>query len=86
MAWVAGIRFKPAGKIYFFECENLDLNFGDGVIVETIRGIEYGTVATGRRQVADEELVLPLKPVIRKATEEDTKAQQANHQKEKEAL
>jgi cell fate regulator YaaT (PSP1 superfamily) len=86
LAWVAGIRFKPAGKIYFFECENLDLNFGDGVIVETIRGIEYGAVATGRRQVADEELVLPLKPVIRKATEEDTKAHQANHQKEKEAL
>ena len=86
MAWVAGIRFKPAGKIYFFECENLDLNRGDGVIVETIRGIEYGTVASGKRQVPDGELVLPLKPVIRKASEEDTKAHQANHQKEKEAL
>lgn len=86
MAWVAGIRFKPAGKIYFFECENLDLKTGDGVIVETIRGIEYGTVATGKRELPDEELVLPLKPVIRKATPEDTLIHQNNREKEKEAL
>jgi len=86
MAWVAGIRFKPAGKIYYFECENIDLAPGDGVIVETIRGIEYGTVAIGKRQLPDEELVLPLKPVIRKATPEDTQIHQSNREKEKEAL
>lgn len=86
MAWVAGIRFRPAGKIYYFECENLDLKSGDGVIVETIRGIEYGTAATGKKDVPDSELVLPLKPVIRKATPEDIAAHDHNRQKEVEAL
>ena len=71
MAWVTGVRFKPAGKIYYFECENVDLQAGDAAIVETIRGIECGTVAIGKREMSDEELVLPLKTVIRKATAGD---------------
>lgn len=86
MAWVAGIRFRPAGKIYYFACDHYDLQPGDGVIVETIRGIEYGTVATGKRDVPDEELVLPLKPVIRRATDEDEAVHRSNRHKEKEAL
>jgi len=86
VAWVAGIRFRPAGKIYYFECEDIDLNPGDGVIVETIRGIEFGTVVIGKKELPEEELVLPLKPVIRKATPEDIKVHQSNKAKEKEAL
>lgn len=86
MAWVVGVRFKPAGKIYHFESEDLELNAGDAVIVETIRGIEYGMVAQGRREISEDQLVLPLKKVIRKANEEDTATYNKNKQKEKEAL
>ncbi|NLB88924.1 MAG: stage 0 sporulation protein, partial [Syntrophomonadaceae bacterium] len=86
MAWVVGVRFKPAGKIYYFDSEEFELKAGDPVIVETIRGIEYGVVALGKRQVSEEELVLPLKKVIRPATEEDTEKYQLNKEKEKEAL
>jgi len=69
MAWVAGVRFKPAGKIYYFDCQDIDLKAGDSAIVETIRGIECGIVAIGKREMSEEELVLPLKTVIRKATD-----------------
>lgn len=86
MAWVVGVRFKPAGKIYHFESEELELQAGDAVIVETIRGIEYGEVALGKREISEDQLVLPLKKVIRKANEEDTSNYNKNKQKEKEAL
>lgn len=86
MAWVAGVRFKPAGKIYYFDSEHLDLLAGDKVIVETIRGIEYGSVVIGKRDVSEEQLVLPLKKVIRRATEEDKSVYEINQQKEAEAL
>lgn len=86
MAWVAGVRFKPAGKIYYFDCEEFDLEAGDAVIVETIRGIECGTVAIGKREMSEEELVLPLKTVIRKATEKDIEVYNRNRQKEAEAM
>lgn len=86
MAWVVGVRFKPAGKIYHFEGEDFELQTGDAVIVETIRGIEYGEVALGRREISEDQLVLPLKKVIRKANEEDTSIYIKNKQKEKEAL
>jgi cell fate regulator YaaT (PSP1 superfamily) len=86
LAWVAGVRFKPAGKIYYFECENIDLQAGDAVIVETIRGIECGSVAIGRREMSEEELVLPLKSVVRKATEADIEIFQKNRQREAEAM
>lgn len=86
MAWVAGVRFKPAGKIYYFECKNIELKAGDSAIVETIRGVEFGMVAMGKKEVSEDELVLPLKSVIRKATEEDKKTYESNKQQEIEAL
>ena len=86
MAWVAGVRFKPAGKIYYFECENVDLAAGDAAIVETIRGIECGSVAIGKREMSEEELALPLKSVIRKATDNDIETFERNKQKEEEAM
>ncbi len=86
MAWVAGVRFKPAGKIYYFDSEQVELQAGDNAIVETIRGIEFGSVAIGKREMPEEDLVLPLKKVIRKATEEDRLTYESNKQKEKSAL
>ncbi|MGR6837229.1 PSP1 domain-containing protein [Syntrophomonas erecta] len=86
MALVAGVRFKPAGKIYYFDSEGMEFEAGEAVIVETIRGIEYGNVAIGTREVPEEELVLPLKPVIRKATDQDYRIHDNNRQREIEAL
>lgn len=86
MAWVVGVRFKAAGKIYYFECEEYDLKVGDAVIVETVRGIEYGAVATEKKNVPEENLVLPLKKVIRKATQADENNHAGNKVKEREAL
>lgn len=87
MAWVTGVRFKPAGKIYHFDCENIDnLHQDDAVIVETIRGIEYGRVAVGPRDIPEDQLVLPLKKVLRKASDQDNQVHQNNKDKEKEAL
>jgi cell fate regulator YaaT (PSP1 superfamily) len=87
MAWVVGVRFKPAGKIYHFDCEDTkDLLKDDAVIVETIRGIEYGRAAVGPREVSEDQLVLPLKKVLRKASAQDIQAHQSNKEKEKEAL
>ncbi len=86
MAWVVGVRFKPAGKVYHFDSEDFELAAGEAVIVETVRGIEYGVVAIGKRQIEDDQLVLPLKKVLRKATEEDKIAYQNNRAKEAEAL
>ncbi len=86
MALVVGVRFKPAGKIYYFDSDKLDLNAGDAVIVETIRGIEYGSVAMANREISNEELILPLKKVIRAATKEDDATYSNNKEKEVEAL
>lgn len=86
MAWVVGVRFKPAGKIYYFDSEHLELQKGDAVIVETIRGVEYGEVAIGKRDVNEAQLVLPLKKVIRQANQEDTDIFNNNKAKEIEAL
>ena len=73
MTEVVGIRFKKAGKMYYFDPAGLKLEKEDGAIVETARGIEYGVVIKGNTFVADETIVPPLKQVIRKATEEDKK-------------
>lgn len=86
MAWVVGVRFKPAGKIYHFDGEDLALEAGDAVIVETIRGIEYGEIVVGKREIGENELVLPLKKVIRVATEVDKASYEKNKEKEGEAL
>lgn len=86
MAWVVGVRFKPAGKIYYFECGELELEEYDLVIVETVRGIECGLVVMGKRDVPEKDLVLPLKKVIRKASDEDKANYELNKQKEKDAM
>ncbi|HWP98220.1 MAG TPA: stage 0 sporulation family protein [Syntrophomonadaceae bacterium] len=86
MAWVVGVRFKSAGKIYYFECDDFELANGDQVIVETARGIEFGHVAIGKREMDEAQLVLPLKKVLRKAREEDQEAYRKNKLKEREAL
>ncbi|MBP3446863.1 MAG: stage 0 sporulation family protein [Clostridia bacterium] len=83
---VVGIRFKEVGKIYYFD--PLDIKFckGDHAIVETVRGIECGEVAMENREIDDEEIIKPLKPIIRLATEEDLKIVETNKKKEKEAF
>lgn len=86
MAEVVGVRFKKAGKIYWFDPNNIDLKAGDVVIVETVRGIEMGKVMIEKREVPDEEIVQPLKKVVRKATEEDYKKAQENMEKAARAL
>ncbi len=86
MIKVVGVRFRNAGKIYFFGPGDLKLATGMHVIVETARGVEMGTVMTGPRDVKEEEVVQPLKPVIRIATEADEKTVAKNREKEKEAF
>ena len=71
MATVIGIRFKKAGKVYYFSPGEVWPRPGENVIVETTRGVELGEVVTGAREVPDEAIVMPLKSVIRKATQAD---------------
>ncbi len=86
MTKVIGVRFRTAGKIYFFAPGKFEIKRGDHVIVETARGIEYGRVVSGPKDVKDEEVVQPLKSVIRISTEQDRKTVEKNHQKEKDAF
>lgn len=86
MIKVVGVRFRNAGKIYFFGPGDLDLKAGMHVIVETARGVEMGTVMTDPKEVSEEEVIQPLKPVIRIATEADEKTAVKNREKEKEAF
>ena len=85
MTKVIGVRFRQAGKIYFFSPGKLHVKQGDKVIVETARGVEIGSVVTGPKEVKDEEITQPLKSVIRVATEEDKRNEEKNREKEKEA-
>ncbi len=86
MYTVVGIRFKKAGKIYYFDPLNIEIDKGDFGIVETARGIEFGEVVVGKKQVTEEEIVAPLKPVIRKATPEDIEKHKVNKARAKEAF
>lgn len=86
MIKVVGVRFKPAGKIYYFDPDKKWIKEGDFVIVETVRGIEYGQVVVGPKMVKEEDIVQPLKKVLRLATAEDIKINQENKEKEKEAF
>lgn len=86
MVKIIGVRFRTAGKIYFFDPGQLDIKKGYHVIVETARGIEYGTVVGGPRMVEEEKVVQPLKSVLRIATEKDNEQEEANKKKEKEAF
>lgn len=86
MTKVIGVRFRQAGKVYFFSPGKLHVKQGDKVIVETARGVEFGSVVMGPKEVEDEEITQPLKPVIRVATEEDKRNEEKNREKEKEAF
>ena len=86
MIKVIGVRFRNAGKIYYFDPTDLEIKTGDHVIVETARGIEYGSVVLGCREVEDEKVIQPLKPVIRMATKADDEVEKRNHEKEKDAF
>lgn len=85
MTEVVGVRFKEVGKIYYFAPELKRLKKGDFVIVETARGIECGEIALPNREISEEELAHPLKPIIRLANEDDMEIVNKNRQKEKEA-
>lgn len=86
MVNVVGIRFKKAGKIYYFDPDNLSIEDGANVIVETARGIEFGTIVVLNREIAEDEIVSPLKKVIRIATAEDKNMYQENKKSEKRAF
>jgi len=86
MITVVGVRFKKTGKIYYFDPAGLDIKKGDFCIVETARGVEYGSIVIGPREIQDEEIVSPLKPVIRIATDADAKQVEENREKEKKAF
>lgn len=86
MIKVIGVRFRTAGKIYFFDPLNFNVKRGDHVIVETARGVEYGTVVGDPKEVEDEKVIQPLKPVLRVATQKDQEQEANNKIKEKEAF
>ena len=86
MTKVIGVRFRTAGKIYFFSPAKLNIKKGDKVIVETARGVEFGSVVMNPKDVEDDEITQPLKSVIRVATEEDKRIEERNKEKEKEAF
>lgn len=86
MVEVVGVRFKKVGKIYYFDAGNLEVKTGDNVIVETARGIEFGIVALANRMASEDEIVAPLKKILRIATDEDKKSVEENKKKEKEAF
>ena len=86
MIKVIGVRFRIAGKIYFFDPLEFDVKRGDHVIVETARGVEYGTVVCDPKEVDEAQVIQPLKPVLRVATEKDDEQEKNNKIKEREAF
>ena len=86
MTKIIGVRFRKAGKVYYFDPKNMEIKRGQHVIVETARGTEYGHVVVGTKEVSREEVVQPLKPVIRVATAEDDEHARRNREKEREAM
>ena len=85
MVKIIGVRFRNVGKIYYFNPKSFQVNVGDHVIVETARGVEYGLVVVGAKDVDESEIVQPLKDVIRVATPKDDAKAESNQKKEKEA-
>ena len=78
MIKVIGVRFRKAGKVYFFDPAGMEIKTGDHVIVETARGIEFGHVVLGNREVDEKKVVQPLKPVIRMANKNDEEIEKKN--------
>lgn len=85
MIRIIGVRFRNVGKIYYFNPKNFQVKVGEHVIVETARGVEYGTVVIGPKDVTDDQVIQPLKDVIRVATPKDDAKAECNRKKEKEA-
>ena len=85
MVKIIGVRFRNVGKIYYFNPKNFQIKTGDAVIVETARGVEFGRVVLGPKEVEDSKVVQPLKDVIRVATKKDQEKEENNRKKEKEA-
>lgn len=86
MKKVIGVRFRTAGKVYYFDPKEFDVKRGDHVIVETARGVEYGTVVGDSKEIPDEEFTQPVKPVLRVASAKDDEQELKNREKEKEAF
>ncbi len=86
MKVIIGVRFRQAGKVYYFDPGDKQLERGQHVIVETAKGVEYGTVVLPNREMPEEKIVAPLKGIIRVATEQDAEREKKNRQKEKEAF
>jgi cell fate regulator YaaT (PSP1 superfamily) len=85
MAQIVGVRFRFAGRVYYFDPGEFEISLGDRVIVETVRGMELGEVAMGRQEMPDEKVVAPLKKILRLANEEDIERVERNMEKEREA-
>lgn len=85
MVKVIGVRFRTAGKVYYFDPTEIDFRRGEHVIVETARGVEFGTVVLPNMMVEDDQVIQPLKSVIRKATKDDCEREKRNREKEKDA-
>ena len=81
MVKIIGVRFRNVGKIYYFNPKSFQMKPGDHVIVETARGVEYGTVVLGPKEVDDRQVVQPLKDVIRMATQKDDAKEESNRKK-----
>ena len=86
MIKIVGVRFKNAGKIYYFDPVELEVEKDMEVVVETARGLEYGTIVVGSKEIDESELVSPLKPIIRIATDEDRQVYLENKEKAKETF
>ena len=86
MAQVVGIRFRNTGKTYYFDPNNKQIEVGTGVIVETAQGVEYGVTSVATKLIPEDQIVAPLKPILRVATPQDDKKLQENIDKEKKAL
>ena len=83
MIKVIGVRFRKAGKVYYFDPAGMEIKTGDHVIVETARGVEFGEVVLGAREVNEEKVIQPLKSVIRMANKNDEEIVRRNKEKEK---
>ena len=86
MIEIIGVRFKKAGKLYYFDPDGMQMEEGSHAIVETVRGVEYGTVIKSNTLVDESEVIQPLKKVIRKATPEDDESEAQNRLREKDAF
>lgn len=86
MTKIIGVRFRNVGKVYYFNPKSLNIKVGDHVIVETTRGVEYGFVVLGPKEVEDSKVVQPLKEVLRLATPKDNEKEENNRKKEKDAF